>query len=109
MVLFLNFLLVLLLLGVSSIGYYKYKKTKDMKWAVITLVVNFLVVIIYNTIQPSYLPKGEAPKMVGVPYESYEYEVRDLSVKPLSKEDSKQRVDSLITVREEVKAILDKK
>lgn len=108
MIILLNMLLALILTAIAAVGYFVYKKNKKISTIVVTVVAALLVVFIYSSIQPSYLPKGKAKPMPGVPLETYEkLEIKDISIKALSKEKRQERFDEIITVRKEVKAVLD--
>lgn len=101
MVLFLNILLPLLMLIILAIGMWRYKKTKN-KWTAVKIGVTIVVVILgYSLIQPSYIPKGKAPRMQGVTFEQKEVTIKDNLTKPKERD-----VNHTITVREEVKEIL---
>lgn len=109
MIVLLNMLLTIILTAIVSVGYFVYKKNNKISTIVITAVTAVLVVVIYSTIQPSYLPKGKAKPMQAVPLETYEkLEIKDISIKALPKEQRQERFDEIITVRKEVKAVLDK-
>lgn len=109
MIILLNMLLALILTAIVSVGYFVYKKNNKISTIVITVVIAILVTIIYSSVQPSYLPKGKAKPMQAVPLETYEkLEIKDISIKALPKEQRQERFDEIITVRKEVKAILDK-
>ena len=101
MVIVLNVFLPVLLLSVLAAGMWHYNKTKN-KWTVIkTGVIMVVVMMIYMLIQPSYLPKGKAPRMQGVAFEQKEVELKDNLSKPKARD-----VNETITVKEEVKNIL---
>lgn len=108
MVILLNLLLGLIIGVVMIGGYLVYKRTKSPKVAPVVVSLVCLIVIIYGNVQPSYMPKGTVPSMDRVPYDTEEYELQDLTVKPLSKEDSQKRLDKILTVRDEVKEIIEK-
>lgn len=63
-----------------------------------------VVLMSYMLIQPSYLPKGKAPRIQGVVIEQKEVELKDNLSKP-----EERNIDKTITVREEVKEILNNK
>lgn len=108
MIILLNMLLSLILAAIVGVGYFLYKKNKKISTIVITSVSALLVIIVYSSIQPSYLPKGKAKPMQPVPLETYEkLEIKDISIKALPKEKRQERFDEIITVRKEVKAVLD--
>lgn len=101
MVIVLNVLLPVLLLSVLAAGMWRYNKTKN-KWTVIkTGVIMIMVMMVYMLIQPSYLPKGKAPRMQGVTFEQKEVELKDNLSKPEERD-----INKTITVKEEVKNIL---
>ena len=101
MVIILNVLLPVLLLSVLAAGMWQYNKTKN-KWTVIkTGVIMIAVMMVYMLIQPSYLPKGKAPRMQGVTFEQKEVELKDNLSKPKERD-----INETITIREEVKNIL---
>ena len=60
-----------------------------------------VVLMSYMLIQPSYLPKGKAPRMQGVTFEQKEVELKDRLSKP-----KERNINETITVKEEVKNIL---
>lgn len=101
MVIILNVLLPVLLLSILAAGMWRYNKTKN-KWTVIkTGVIMIAVMMIYMLIQPSYLPKGKAPRMQGVTFEQKEVELKDNLSKPKERD-----INENITIKEEVKNIL---
>ncbi|ULG01760.1 hypothetical protein phiA047_0029 [Aeromonas phage phiA047] len=101
MVIILNVLLPVLLLSALAAGMWRYNKTKN-KWTVIkTGIIMIAVMMIYMLIQPSYLPKGKAPRMQGVTFEQKEVELKDNLSKPKERD-----INETITVKEEVKNIL---
>lgn len=101
MVIVLNVLPPVLLLSVLAAGMWRYNKTKN-KWTVIkTGVIMIMVMMVYMLIQPSYLPKGKAPRMQGVTFEQKEVELKDNLSKPKERD-----INENITIKEEVKNIL---
>lgn len=64
------------------------------------------LIVVYGAIQPSYMPKGKAPAMAKVPIEYSDSVIQDRLLKPISAEDSQQKVDNMLTVRQEAKKIL---
>lgn len=111
MVLLFNLLVPLVLLVIAYFGYKKVKqqtKTKDkFKFGFIYAGVAYFFIAFYGAVQPSYLPKGTAPAMSKVPIEHREVEIRDRLLKPMSEEDRQKRVDEILTVRDEVKQVLE--
>lgn len=101
MVIILNVLLPILLLSVLAAGMWRYNKTKNKVTVVKTGVIMIVVMIVYMLIQPSYLPKGKAPRMQGVTFEQKEVELKDNLSKPKERD-----INETITVKEEVKNIL---
>lgn len=101
MVIVLNVLLPVLLLSVLAAGMWRCNKTKN-KWTVVkTGVIMVVVMMVYMLIQPSYLPKGKAPRMQGVTFEQKEVELKDNLSKPEERD-----INDTITVRKEVQEIL---
>lgn len=101
MVIVLNVLLPVLLLSVLAAGMWRYNKTKN-KWTVVkTGVIMVVVMMSYMLIQPSYLPKGKAPRMQGVTFEQKEVELKDNLSKPKERD-----INKTIPIKEEVKNIL---
>lgn len=101
MVIILNVLLPVLLLSVLAAGMWRYNKTKN-KWTVVkTGVIMVVVMIVYMLIQPSYLPKGKAPRMQGITFEQKEVELKDNLSKPKERD-----INETITIKKEVKNIL---
>lgn len=101
MVIILNVLLPVLLLSVLAAGMWRYNKTKN-KWTVVkTGVIMIVAMMVYMLIQPSYLPKGKAPRMKGVTFEQKEVELKDNLSKPKERD-----INETITIKEEVKNIL---
>ncbi|MFM7812600.1 MAG: hypothetical protein ACKO7M_13065 [Acinetobacter junii] len=111
MVLFLNLLVPFVLLVIAYFGYKKVKqqtKTKDkFKFGFIYAGIGYFFIVVYGAIQPSYLPKGTAPAMSKVPIEQREVVLQDRLLKPMSEEDRQKRVDEILTVRDEVKQVLE--
>lgn len=111
MVLLLNLLLPTIILFICWIGAKNFKKAVGDQAKIFSVVktifVILLVVFIYSTIQPSYLPKGTAPAMGKVPFENREVQVQDRLLKPMSEEDRQKRVEEILTVRDEVKQVLE--
>lgn len=104
MVLFLNILLPLLMFVILATGMWRYKKTKN-KWTVVkTGVIMVVVMLGYSLIQPSYIPKGKAPRMQDVTFEQKEVSIKDNLTKP-----NRRYINQTITVRKEVKEILTNK
>lgn len=101
MVIILNVLLPVLLLSVLAAGMWRYNKTKNKWTAVKTGVIMVVVMMMYMLIQPSYLPKGKAPRMQGVTFEQKEVELKDNLSKPKERD-----INDTITVRKEVQEIL---
>ena len=83
-------------------------QNKKVKIGVITMLLNIGFFFVYGMIQPSYLPKGTAPAMNKVPIEQREVVLQDRLLKPMSEEDRQKRIDEIITVRNEVKEVLEK-
>ena len=101
MVIILNVLLPVLMLSVLAAGMWRYNKTKN-KWTVVkTGIIMVVVMMVYMLIQPSYLPKGKAPRMQGVTFEQKEVELKDNLSKPKERD-----INKTITIKEEVKNIL---
>jgi len=101
MVIILNILLPVLLLSVLAAGMWRYNKTKNKLTVINTGVIMVVAMMIYMLIQPSYLPKGKAPRMQGVTFEQKEVELKDSLSKP-----KERNINETITVKEEVKNIL---
>lgn len=111
MVLLLNLLLPTIILFICWIGTKNFKRAvgdqAKIFSAVKTIFAILLVVFVYSTIQPSYLPKGAAPAMSKVPIEQREVVLQDRLLKPMAEEDRQKRVDEILTVRDEVKQVLE--
>jgi amino acid transporter len=111
MIIILNLLLPVILSFIAYIGFRKSKKYESnydkCKVGGITVGIMVLVFIVYSTIQPSYMPKGTAPVMSKVPIEHSDAVIQDRLLKPMSEEDRQKRVDEIITVRDEVKQVLE--
>ena len=110
MVLLFNLALPITLLIIAATGWWRFNRAANKKAViVVTATVMAAVTILYANIQPSYMPKGKAPAMVRMPLEQKDTQLNDLLLKPLPAEERQQRVNELITVREEVKAVLAEK
>lgn len=104
MVLLLNILLPLILLSIIFVGYKFYLKSKNkLNTIVKTLVCILSVTVMYGLIQPSYLPKGTVKSLPKVVIEDKQLEMNNVLSKPEERDVSKT-----LTVREEVKNILNK-
>lgn len=100
--------ILIVLIGVGLMGFYFFKR-KDLKATAVTGIIAFLCMSIYQGIQPSYLPKGDVPSMTRVPItQSKDIEVQDRLLKPMDEAKRQERVEEIITVREEVNTILSK-
>jgi hypothetical protein len=112
MIVILNLLLPVILATIAYVGFRNSKKYESIfdkcKVGGITVGIMVLVFIVYSTIQPSYMPKGGVPNMSRVPIEHSDAVMQDRLLKPMSEEDRQKRVEEIITVREEVKAVLEK-
>lgn len=111
MVVLLNLALPLLIVVISSIGYYYFNKTRSQKKkiriGVITMLLNIVFFLAYAMVQPSYMPKGKAPAMSKVPVEYTDAVIQDRLLKPRTEAEAQQKVDELLTVREEAKKLLE--
>jgi len=109
MILLLNLALPILLLIIAIATVLFAKKSNNRSLTVGKgLIAAFFVTLTYVSVQPSYMPKGKAPTMPRVPIEFEELQVQDRLLKPMAEQERQQRVNELITVRDEVKAVLDK-
>lgn len=106
MVIFYNLLPFAIVLAAVVLGYFAYQKL-GVKGAVISAALALLVLALYANIQPSYLPKGTVPALSRVPIEQPQArEMENRLKEPMSEEKRQQRVDEIITVRDEIKEIL---
>lgn len=106
MVILYNILPIIIVLASVLGGYLAFKKY-GVKGAILSAIAAFLLLALYTNIQPSYLPKGTVPALSRVPIE--QPKVRDIENRlkePMSEEQRQQRVDEIITVRDEIKHIL---
>ena len=110
MTLLLNLLLPVFILLVALITYFFYNRSKNKLLTVGKgVVVGLFVYALYSVVQPSYLPKVGVKDLPRLPVEQVqEIPVEDRLSKPLSKEDSRKRVDQMLTAKDEIKQILDK-
>lgn len=111
MVLLLNLLLPALLIIIFLIGLKKFNKETDnnkkIKNACVTLIIMLTVFIVYSNVQPSYLPKGSVPNLQKVPIELNSSKPVQNLTQGRTDEQRQQRVEEIITVRDEVKRILE--
>lgn len=106
MVILYNLLPLIIVLVAVILGYFSYQKL-GVKGAVISAALALLALTLYTNIQPSYLPKGSVPALSRMPIEQpMEREIKNRLKEPMSEEKRQQRVDEIITVREEIKEIL---
>jgi hypothetical protein len=100
-------------LGLLLIGYITYLFVKGSKNKPVTAMKGALVMLVfslvYSMIQPSYIPKTEVKALPKVP----EALVKDIPVEnrllsPMQKEERQERVEALLTNKDEVKDILNK-
>lgn len=111
MVVFLNLLLPILILIICWIGSSKLKKAADDKTKIFVIVKTIFAIVItvvtYSMVQPSYMPKGKAPVMSKVPVEYTDAVIQDRLLKPRTEAEAQQKVDEMLTVRDEAKKILE--
>lgn len=110
MTLLFNLLLPAIILLIGAVGYQAAKKSKN-KISTYSKTLAFMVgsVVVYSTIQPSYLPKGETPHLSKMPFEQVELTADDRLLKPKTEAERQAKVDSLLTAKDEIKEVLSKK
>lgn len=102
MVLLLNIIVPVIVFVVALIGYHYYRKSKNKSLTFIkTSVIIVTVFLTHSFVRPSYIPKGDVPKMSKVVIEEKEIEMQDNLSKPKERD-----INKTLTVREEVKTIL---
>lgn len=108
MTLLLNFLLPIASLLIAVIGYRLYKKSDNKLSTLLYTAATMLVVAItYSAIQPAYIPKNAAPRMAKVPIEQPTEAV--IENRMLVPKDRTNSVSEILTIREEVKEVLEDK
>lgn len=94
MVLFLNFLpLILLLLALLAIYLVpnSWDNTKKVKAFFTIFIVYVLVMVVYNAALPSYMPKGVVERTAVPEQELVDKPIQDLQPKPMSGEERDAR------------------
>ena len=84
MIVFLNYLpTIIWLVGVAIMGYFYFKKKKNLKGTLITAGVLIVIALVLKAVTPSYMPKGTVPKMpITLPAAKELPPVVDRSLKP---------------------------
>lgn len=110
MTLLLNLLLPISILLVGLVTYFFYKRSGNkLLTAGKGVVVGLFVYALYTLVQPSYIPKVGVKDLPRLPAEQVqEIPVEDRLSKPLSKEDSRKRVDEMLTAKDDIKEVLKK-
>lgn len=101
-------LICLLWLGSA---YYLWFIKKNLKGLVISVVITVLALVVYQNVQPSYLPKNGVPplKSVDIYSDKDEPVIQDrLKQSSKSSEQHQEDLDSKITWKQEVDTILNK-
>lgn len=95
MVALLNFLPALIVLGALYLAY-RWHKKKTLNWesGLGLFVTTVVVLVILNSITPSYMPKGDVKKLPNPTFEKSDAPIQDRNRKPeLTTEERQQRFD----------------
>lgn len=106
MTLLLNLLLPALTALAIAFGIYTWKRTANYKTVVTRALIPYLTaLLIYSMAQPSYMPKGEVPKMRRMPVIFQDnLAIEDNLLKPDS--DHAERIDKALDARHQIDKIL---
>lgn len=96
-------------IGIGFVAFFQYKK-RSIKGIIVSTIVTCAMLMIYQGIQPSYIPKTGVPPMLRLEIEEpKDPQIEDRLLKPqLSTKEREERLDEIITVRSEVKEILER-
>lgn len=89
---------------------WKAYKKKDIKAVIIAVVLTVVLGVLYNLVQPSYIPKTTVQPLQRYNVEkTHEPEIRDITLKPrMNTEEREEHFNNILSYKKDVQEILNK-
>lgn len=99
--------ILIALIGIGFVWYFQFKK-KDFAKVVWSVFITACLLLVYQNIQPSYIPKTGVPPMVRMPLEETDKVVVDRILKPqMTTREREEHFDkNVLTYDDQIKEIL---